>query len=43
MSVDGGQGGRNGGVDYVKRVPRGSLADFKFKGWCDIDIYFGAK
>lgn len=43
VSVDGGQGGRTNREDFVKRVPRGSLADFKFTGWCDIDIYFAGK
>ena len=40
MAVDGGQG-RVGAEDFVKRVPKGSLATTNFTGWCDIDIYFG--
>jgi hypothetical protein len=39
-SVDGGQGGRNGGKDYIKWVKRGKYHPKQINGWCDIDIYF---
>jgi hypothetical protein len=40
-SVDGGQGGREGEKDYIKRVSRGIYYVGRVTGWCDIDKYFG--
>jgi len=39
-SVDGGQGGRKAGIDYIKWVPRGKLEPQKLNGWIDLDRYF---
>lgn len=41
-SVDGGQGGRRSGVDYIKWVDRGKFDPAYFNGWIDIEVYFGS-
>lgn len=40
-SVDSGQGGRKAGKDFIKWVNRGRFDPAKFRGWIDIDKYFG--
>jgi hypothetical protein len=40
ITVDGGQGGYRGKLDYIKKVNRGKLIPSQLNGWIDIDIYF---
>jgi len=41
-SLDGGQGGRKKGRDFIKWVSRGKYDVTQINGWCDIDVYFAA-